>query len=265
MGTIPLEQWAIDSLPSGVAWLKGQHELGASGYSHVQCVAALHSKSSLSATKALFGGVGHWELTRSVAADQYVHKDETAIEGTRFEYGSRALKQNCKRDWDSVWLAAVSGNLGDLPASLRVIHYRTLRAIREDHLQPVAMARTALVYYGGTGVGKSHRAWDEAGMDSYCKDSRTKFWNGYRGQTHVIFDEFRGAIDVGHLLRWLDKYPCMVELKGSATALCATRYWFTSNLHPRDWYPGLDAGTLEALLRRLTIVHLLSLDNLVPE
>lgn len=83
------------------------------------------------------------------------------------------------------------------------------------------------------------------------------------GQGNAVFDEFRGSIDVGHLLRWLDRYPCMVELKGSATALCVTKYWFTSNLHPRDWYPGLDEATLEALLRRLEIIEIISPVSLI--
>jgi len=63
------------------------------------------------------------------------------------------------------------------------------------------MVRTCWVYWGRTGTGKSRRAWDEAGVDAYPKDPRTKFWCGYFGQANVIIDEFRGGIDVAHLLR----------------------------------------------------------------
>jgi hypothetical protein len=50
-----------------------------------------------------------------------------------------------------------------------------------------------------------------------------------------------------------------VEIKGSSTVLKATKIIFTSNLHPKDWFPLLDKDTLDALLRRLNITHFDSL------
>lgn len=73
----------------------------------------------------------------------------------------------------------------------------------------------------------------------------------------VIIDEFRGDIDVSHLLRWLDRYPVIVEIKGSSLPLVAERIYITSNLHPLAWYPNLDPLTQEALLRRLEINEIL--------
>ena len=109
------------------------------------------------------------------------------------------------------------------------------------------LVRTCFVFWGRTGTGKSKRAWDEGGLQSYPKDPRTKFWDGYSGQRTVIIDEFRGAIDIGHLLRWLDRYPVIVEIKGSSTRLVAETIYITSNLDPRMWYPDLDPETLSAL------------------
>lgn len=62
-----------------------------------------------------------------------------------------------------------------------------------------------------------------------------------------------GAIDIGHMLRWMDRYPVIVEIKGSSVVLKATTIWLTSNLHPREWYPGLDAATFDALCRRMEV------------
>lgn len=70
-----------------------------------------------------------------------------------------------------------------------------------------------------------------------------------------MVDEFRGGIDISHLLRWLDRYPVIIEVKGASTVLNAKKIWFTSNIHPRQWYPELDAETVNALLRRMTIVE----------
>jgi len=145
----------------------------------------------------------------------------------------------------------------DIPADIRIRCYSTLRRISSDYSRPLAIERSCIVYHGKTGVGKSRRAWEELGLDSYPKDSRTKFWCGYQGQENVIVDEFRGGIDVGHILRWLDRYPVNVEIKGSSMPLSAKRFVITSNLHPCLWYPELDPLTIEALLRRLEIVELL--------
>jgi len=138
---------------------------------------------------------------------------------------------------------------------VKILFNNKLRRIAGDYLAPVAMERQIFVYWGVTGSGKSRRAWAEAGFDAYPKDPRSKFWDGYRNHDHVVIDEFRGGIDISHVLRWFDRYPVLVEVKGSSTALCASKIWITSNLHPRDWYPDLDEETKNALIRRLVITE----------
>jgi len=137
--------------------------------------------------------------------------------------------------------------------NLLTSNYNALKRIATDHLAPVAIVREVFVYVGPTGTGKSHRAWTEGGIDAYPKDPRTKFWDGYQGQEHVVMDEFRGAIDISHMLRWLDKYPVIIEVKGSSTVLKAKKIWITSNIDPTLWYPDIDQQTLQALLRRLVV------------
>jgi hypothetical protein len=137
-----------------------------------------------------------------------------------------------------------------------ISNYNALKRIATDHLAPVAIEREIFVYVGPTGTGKSHRAWSEASLNAFPKDPRTKFWDGYQGQEHVVMDEFRGAIDISHMLRWLDKYPVIIEVKGSSTVLKAKKIWITSNLNPHEWYPDIDIQTLQALMRRIICISL---------
>lgn len=150
---------------------------------------------------------------------------------------------------------AKAGRLDNIPGDILVRCYSNLRRIAADNMEPCAIERTINVFWGKTGTGKSRRAWDEAGLQAFPKDPRTKFWDGYHGQPHVVIDEFRGGIDISHILRWLDRYPVIIEIKGSSTVLKATTIWITSNLNPIYWYPDLDNETREALLRRLTITE----------
>lgn len=253
--TIPAHEF-IPYLPPRVRYIRGQLECGnGTGYLHWQLLVIFERSVRLSAVKSVFGVGVHCELSKSEAANSYVWKDETAVIGTRFELGSKPIKRNSAKDWDAIKSSAISGNLDDIPSDIYVRCYSSLKRIAVDHLRPDPIVKTVKVYWGITGSGKSHKAWDELGLDAYPKDPRTKFWDGYSGQVSVIIDEFRGSIDISHILRWTDRYPVIVEIKGSSVPLRATTIIFTSNLHPKDWYPDLDQETQNALLRRLDITH----------
>lgn len=253
--TIPHENFT-PFLPVGVQYIKGQLEQGQeTGFLHWQIVVALFSRSRRRGVVAIFGEQGHYEPTRSAAATEYVWKEETRISETQFEYGRKPFNRNKPTDWDSIRNAAIAGNFDEIPSDIFVRSYHQLRSIGKDYLQPVAMERRCSVFWGPTATGKSRRAWSEAGLSSYPKNPNTKFWDGYRLHEHVVIDEFRGRVDISYLLQWLDRYPVIVEVKGSATVLRADHIWITSNLDPRLWYPDADPDTVDALMRRLEITH----------
>lgn len=226
-------------------------------------------KITLSGCKRLFGESAHIEPSRSEAAEAYVWKEETRIQGTQFELGKKPFHRNRDTDWQTVLDAAKRGNFDIIPPDVQVRCYNQLKRIAADHLQPVAIQRQVAVFWGRTGTGKSRRAWEEAGIDAYPKDPNTKFWCGYRGKfhsiqlshsnlldhLHVVIDEFRGGIAINHLLRWFDRYPVIVEIKGGAVVLKATSIWITSNISPDEWFPDLDDETKAALRRRLRVTH----------
>lgn len=228
---------------------------GVDGFLHWQVVVAFANKVRLAGVRAIFGPY-HAEPTKSAAADAYVWKDNTRVDGTQFEIGRKprsGLRDN--QDWTAIRDLAKAGRLDDIPPDVYVRNYNAIKRISVDHLQPVGVERTVEVYWGPTGVGKSRRVWQLAGFEAYPKDPRTKFWDGYRGQKHVVIDEFRGSIDISHLLRWFDRYPVIVEVKGSSVVLAATHIFVTSNIPPEAWYPDLDVPTMNALKRRLKITH----------
>lgn len=229
---------------------------GVEGFLHWQILVIFTRKLRLGGVKSIFGRTCHAEPSRSKAADDYVWKDDTRIANTQFELGARPLNRANSADWEAIKRDAKRGRLDDIPGDIFVRNYGNLKRIAVDHCEPIAVERHVTVYWGPTGVGKSHRAWAEAGIDAYPKDPRSKFWDGYRDQKHVVIDEFRGDIDVAHILRWFDKYPVIVEVKGSSVVFKAERIWITSNLSPDQWYPTLDQLTRDALMRRLNIVNI---------
>lgn len=254
IATIPISDWT-PQLPESTAYIHGQQELGSTtGYRHYQLFIITKQKSSIRQLRLWYTARGHFELTRSDAAESYCLKDDTAIPGTRFELGVKPFNRSSTVDWDRIWNSAKIGDFDAIPPDIRLRNYRTLRTIASDYSRPVAMDRTCAVFWGDTHTGKSHKAWTDF-PDAYPKIPTSKWWDGYRGQSACIMDEFRGQISIEHLLRWTDRYPCSVEIKGGSVPLCVRQFVITSNLSPRQWYPDADETTIQALLRRLTVTH----------
>ena len=256
--TIPYENnetptWTT-TLPEKIRYIKGQQEIGENtGYHHWQLMLIAQRSIRLGAIKKIFGSNIHAELSRSDAASDYVWKEQTRVANTQFELGRLPVHRERVKDWDLILEAAKKSDFEAIPADVFIRCYSSIQKISTASLTPSPQERTCFVFWGPTGTGKSRRAWNEASFDAYPKDPNTKFWDGYRGHEHVVLDEFRGLISISHLLRWLDRYPVLVEIKGSMVALKATTFWITSNLHPRDWYKDLDHATYLAMERRLII------------
>lgn len=255
--TIPEDSYTppVEELEDPLVYVCGQLEQAASGFRHWQIVAYFDRKLGLSTVKQLFGRRAHAEPTRSSHARAYVWKEDTRVEGTQFEVGEVPVRRNNGADWQEVWDVAKTGRFDSIPPNIRVQNYGNLRRIASDYSTVYGMERSCVLYVGATGTGKSFRAWQEAGLDAYSKDPRTKFWDGYRGEKHVVIDEFRGVLDVSHMLRWLDRYPVRVEIKGASVPLCAERIWITSNLSIDSWWPDLDPQTLDAIKRRIEVIN----------
>lgn len=109
------------------------------------------------------------------------------------------------------------------------------------------------VYWGKTGLGKTRRAYYEAGHSTWFYGSDGWF-DGYNGQCSVIFDDFGGhEFKLTYLLKLLDRYPMSVRVKGGFVNWSPRRIYITSNKDPDDWYSCLQVHK-EALRRRFTEV-----------
>lgn len=248
---------AVDAFWStkDIRYSKGQLEkCGVAGRLHWQFVVCFNRKCRLAGVKVRLGNGVHAELSRSAAANNYVCKEETS-QGRRWVWGTLPMKRNSETDWDNIKKKAKEGRLDSpsIPANVFVCNYSSLKKIKMDFMKGSEQERAAYVFWGETGAGKSKLAWEQAGLDAYPKAPTTKFWDGYQGENHVVIDEFTGQVEITHLLRWLDRYPVLVEQKGSGCVLRATRFWITSNVDPRDWYPTIPQEQKAALYRRLKI------------
>lgn len=114
-------------------------------------------------------------------------------------------------------------------------------------------------YWGGTGVGKSHKAFENFDPEThYVKCLTDDWWDGYTGQDVVILNEFRGNIPYSELLALVDKWPHSVKRRNrEPMPFVSKTVIITCSLCPADCYHGVaETDSLTQLYRRFQVYEL---------
>lgn len=262
-----------------VRYIIGQLEKGS--HLHLQYYIQRDKQTSLAMLKREVCDKTHWEPTRGTAQQNidYVTKDDTRVAGP-WELG---VAKTCGQRTDLE--KAIS--LIDEGKSLRSVALECKSTFVRFHkgLQVYAALASSKgprqfsdagpevwVFWGPTGTGKSRRAF-HTWPDAYRKPTSDKWWDGYEGQETVIFDDFKGSSMKLHDFQIvIDRYPMKVEVKGAYVELSATRYVFTSNKHPREWYSS-EADPDGTVMRRISefceqygrLIHCVQTTDTLPQ
>jgi len=123
-------------------------------------------------------------------------------------------------------------------------------------------ATEVIIYWGKTGTGKSKRAWYEAtkefGIDEVHQGPVGKWWEGYNGQAAVILDDWypdEQENKLGYWLKLFDRYPTLVEYKGSSCQFLAKKVWITTNQNPGQFWDGHQEDKRDAWNRRIVKIE----------
>lgn len=240
-------------------------EVGESGTPHIQGYVEFENAKTLTATKKLISSRVHLESRRGTAkqASEYCKKDSEFQ-----EYGTLST-QGCRTDI----VDAIDDLKDGKPITEFILENPTLYAryrntfldvvdILQRKQQRTTMTR-GIWFYGPTGTGKSHKAFELAGDDFYLKVDDGKWWDGYTGQKTVILNDFRGEVTYAQLLNLIDKWPYKVPRRNrEPVPFTSELIIITSSLHPSQVYVNLHAKDhLAQLLRRLEVVLLETRDN----
>lgn len=136
---------------------------------------------------------------------------------------------------------------------------RTLEKL--DDLRMSGIYRTEMTtgewIWGPTGGGKSHRAFEGFHPDThYIWPNDNGWWDNYKQQETVIFNDYRGELPYNELLQLLDKWPYAVKRRGRPPLpFTSKRVIITSSLPPQKIYKHrMREDNLEQLYRRCVCV-----------
>lgn len=249
---------------SDVTYICYGREVAASGTRHLQGYIELSKSYRFNAIRNLLGGGAHVEPRRGTSdqAREYCFKDDEQpfVSGVPSSKRTGGARSGFQEAVDRITDGATTRELANEFPSEYVRYSRGFERLGQRIHGSGRIGDEQRVWlYGGTGVGKSHMAWNVIQEDPdawYCKPPN-KWWDNYDGQRGVFIDELRGDSAPFHYwLRVFDKYPCWVETKGGGCALRAN--WFIVAT-PRDIEGTFAEQTdedIEQMKRRFTEVYI---------
>lgn len=111
---------------------------------------------------------------------------------------------------------------------------RALQTYQQLSLTGTHREVNVIVLVGAPGTGKTRWAWDNY-PDLYSKPDG-QWWDGYRGQKTVLLDDYDGNVPYAALLKYADRYPVLLPVKGGFVSAEYTTLIITSNQPPSLWY-----------------------------
>lgn len=220
---------------------------------HLQGYIVFSTKKTFNYAKGSISSRAHLEAKKGTpkqAAD-YCKKD-----GDFKEFGNLPKTQGRRTDLEHCAELIRSGasirEIADAQPSA-IIRYGNGIARLRQHYRPERKAPPEIwVLHGRTGTGKTRRVWEFADVEQLWVHPGEKWFDGYDGHRAVLFDDFDGGwFKLTYLLKLIDRYIFQVPIKGGHTWWAPKVIYFTSNLHPRDWYTQAHQEHKNALLRRL--------------
>lgn len=204
----------------------------------------------------------HWEITKANADANYARKIDSKkiIDIDNTNQGKRT---DLKKLNDEIKSGRTVRDIRQENPMIYHQYGRTLEKLEDDSYEKgKRYFKTKCIWiYGETGTGKSLYAWNVLlkDMDVYNWTDDKGWWDNYKGQEGVIFDDFRGEIPYNLLLKLSDRYPVEISRRGKAPLNFNSKLIvITSSLHPKDVYieQKFQKDKIDQLIRRIDIIEM---------
>lgn len=250
---------SLSSLNTDVTYLVFQLERGENNTMHIQGYVEFQRSIRLNKVKIMISRRCHLERRMGTAlqASNYCKKEATRHLGP-WEYGEISTVSPGRRNdlndiKQKIDAGASERTLWNEHFGTMCRYHRGISMYKVLTLTPRNFKTNVFIYWGQPGTGKSKHAAENY-PDAYWKP-RGSWWDGYNGQESVIIDDFYGWLPFDTLLRLMDRYPLLVEVKGTYVHFVSKNLVITSNLCMGEWYKNTNLD-FNALKRRVEFFYL---------
>jgi hypothetical protein len=209
-------------------------------------------------------------------ARNYCQKEETRV-GEVYEYGEFAEERE-RTDltdiMEMVRSGATDSDIRDAYPSQYFHNYRKILNLRQSYVEEKYMKSVRDLYviyiYGNAGVGKTRHVMDTHGYENVYRVTNygVGMFDTYRGESVVLFEEFRSSVKIERMLNYLDIYPLMLPARYGDKVACFSKVYICSNISLKKQYEDVQAFDLEtykAFLRRISLVFNFNVSRTEPE
>lgn len=233
-------------------------EKGALGTPHLQGYVAFARPVSFVVVRGRLGGAAHVEKAKGSGAEnraycakegQFTERGDIPAQGSRTDL--LAVKHMIKAGRHLKDIVNECSSYPAMRSAEMLFKYRRVPFQKR--------ALNVWWFWGVTGSGKTHRAWEMINQnhwndDVWCNNDSLKWFDGYGGEAVVLLDDIRGDdIKFNFLLRLLDVFPLKVPVKGGFVDWCPSTIIVTTPAHPRDWSVYYPFEDMNQLVRRIGV------------
>jgi len=197
-------------------------------------------------------------------------KAETSIKDSFFEYGELPVE----REESNQKMNKLIENIKEGKRTTEIINdtpnlafrIKDIDILRQTLLSEKYMTENRNLYvsyiFGKSGAGKtrsiyqSHNPRDICRVTNYRTNKGISF-DGYNGQSVLVFEEFHSQIPIEDMLNYLDVYPLFLPARYSDRVACYETVYITSNIPLMEQYKNIQKQkpeTWQAFLRRIHTV-----------
>jgi hypothetical protein len=195
-------------------------------------------------------------------------KCDTKIEGTFEEWGVMPVERQGGVGVEAIIIERIQEGATNAEILLEFPHY--LRGIRDvEYVRQSLKAEEnrdkwrdleTIYIFGGTGLGKTRYVMDGFGYSNvYAVNNYKHPFDGYTGESVMLFDEFCSGIRIQDMNNYLDGYPLALPARYSNKQACYERVFIISNLDLLQQYKHEQLHQPEiwaAFLRRIhKVIH----------
>lgn len=273
-------EWNITKgMEEEIDYMVYQHEIcPETKRSHYQGYIEIKKKKGIKGVQTILGNKCHVEARKGTQAEAiaYCTKTESRKQGTEPIHFGQPRQQGERVDLNEIKDSIVQGatSVDEIVLEDPETYHQYGRTLSKiEDLVMRKKYRTEMTkgtwYWGPTGVGKSHKAFEGFNPDTHylmnCNDKG--WWEGYAQQETVIINDFRGEIPYNQLLNLVDKWPFNVPRRNREPMPFTSKHVIiTSSLPPNKVYVNREAeDSLKQLLERFNVIHIDGASKRLPE